>query len=307
MAFRKKLIHVSLSILKPFTKIVSMKIKRKIYSRLGKILAKPYRNNVYYKSANFNNFKAEWIFPNDVLYGGIILYLHGGGFIAGGIDYAKGYGTVLAARNKIKVLSIAYRVAPENPFPSALEDAFEAYNFLLSEGFNNEKIIIFGESAGGGLAYSLTKKLKDENITLPGGIIALSPWTDLTITAKSYKLNKRKDPSMLESVLLNYTKLYTDSENIKNPLVSPKNIDFTGFPRSLIFVGGNEILLDDSIIIHENLLKYECYNELIIAPKMWHVYLLYNLKEFEKDNEKIYQFIAEVECGTEKFKMDEAG
>ncbi|MDD3121640.1 MAG: alpha/beta hydrolase [Bacilli bacterium] len=306
MSFKSKLIHISLKIIRPFTKIIPIKYKRKAHSTLGKILSKPYKFNVYYKKEYFNNFQAEWIFPLNGINNGVILYLHGGGFIAGNMEYARGYGTVLASNNRIKVLAISYRLAPEFPFPSALEDAFEAYKYLLSEGFSNEKIILCGESAGGGLAFSLCKKLKDENIGLPGGIITISPWTDLSITAESYKINKHKDPSMLKSLLLRYSKLYTNPENIENPLVSSKNINFTNFPRTLIFVGGDEILLDDSIVIHDNLIKYNCESELIIKPKMWHVYLFYNLKENKSDNEKIYQFILEVESGTEKIKVDEA-
>lgn len=305
MAFQRKLIRLSLSIIKPFTKIVSLKTKRIVHSMIGKTLAKPYKKTVYYKAIINKAFQAEWIFPNNTLYEGVILYLHGGGFVAGDIKYAKGYGTMLASKNKIKVLAVAYKLAPEFPFPNALEDAVNAYKYLLGEGFDNQKIIVCGESSGGGLSFSLCDKLIKENIALPGGIIALSPWTDLTMTAKSYIINKKSDPSMLESVLLKYTKLYTNIENIDNPLVSPKNTNFTGFPKSLIFVGGDEILLDDSITIHENLIKHNCLSELIITPKMWHVYLLYGLKENEKDNKKIYQFISEVQYGTEKLKMDE--
>lgn len=306
MTIPTRLFRFLLSLVKPFTKFLSIKTKRKSHTKLGKVLAKPYKKNVYYKEIQFDKFNAIWIIPKDlILKEGVILHLHGGGYICGDLTYAKGYGTVLASKNRIKTLSIEYRLSPENPFPAALEDALDAYIFLLTEGYSSEKIILCGESAGGGLIYSLCVKLKEIGLALPGGLISISPWTDLTMTSNSYIINKSKDPSILGSILKDYTKLYAKDESLKNPLISPLFANFTGFPKSIIFVGEYEILLDDSIKLHENLLKANCETVLSIGRKMWHVYLLYNLKENKADNEKISNFILEVQCGKEKLKMDE--
>lgn len=169
------------------------------------------------------------------------------------MNYAKGFGTILACQNKIPVCCVAYRLAPENAFPAALTDALNAYRFLILEGYSPENIILCGESAGGGLAYALALKLKEEKLEMPCGIIAVSPWSDLTLSGVSYDKNLENDPSMTKKRLKFYADCYTDQPEL--PLVSPLFGDLANLPPSLIFAGGDEILLSDSEELHERLVS----------------------------------------------------
>ncbi|MDD4699263.1 MAG: alpha/beta hydrolase [Oscillospiraceae bacterium] len=291
MAISTKFVRMQLEILKPFLAGFSIKTERMGTATIGNLMAGTHKRMVNYLPTAFENFTAEFIVPKSLKRSGVILYLHGGGYVTGDINYAKGFGTIIAAKNNIKVFCIAYRLAPEDRFPAALEDAFSAYKYLLDSGYRNDEIILCGESAGGGLIYSLCLKIKELNLPLPCGIIAISPWTDLTSSGKSYDYNINNDPSITKERLNFFASSYTDDFN--NPLVSPLFGELKGMPPSLIFVGGDEIMLDDSIELHNKLLKSGSKSELIITPKMWHGYMLYGIKETKKDHEKMAEFITE--------------
>src|SRR5699024_7902237 len=154
------------------------------------------KSSVSFEKRSFDNFDVEWVIPESDSNSGVIMYLHGGGYTCGGLEYAKGFGSKLAASYGMKVLCCAYRLAPENKFPCPVEDAREAYNYLIANGFSPKRIILSGESAGGGLCYSLCIKLNSLGIEQPAGIIAISPWTDLTSSGQSYEENASVDPSM---------------------------------------------------------------------------------------------------------------
>ncbi|MBR6006499.1 MAG: alpha/beta hydrolase fold domain-containing protein, partial [Clostridia bacterium] len=208
---------------------------------------------------------------------------------------------VLASECGIRVLCPAYRLAPEHPYPAALDDAIEAYRYLLSSGYLPGQIVLAGESAGGGLCYCLMLRLRELRIPLPAGVVAISPWTDLTQSGESYIYNKEADPSILKSTLDHYADCYTgalsgieaDRVDPKEPTVSPLYGKLNGFPPSLIFVGGDEVLLEDSKALHEKLLSSGCRSELIIADHMWHAYVLYGLREHQEDYRKIDRFLSD--------------
>ena len=213
--------------------------------------------------------------------------MHGGGYVCGDLDYATGFGSMLATQCGVKVFCVAYRLAPENPYPAALDDSLEAYKYLCDKGYTN--ITVCGESAGGGLCYALNLKLKELNMPLPCGIIAISPWTDLTMSSDSYIKNRENDPSMVMEKLVFFASKYTDDKT--NPYVSPIFADLSNLPPSLIFVGGDEMLLGDATTIHDKLCASGCISELVIAKERWHVYLLYGLEEDADDFTKINQFL----------------
>ena len=146
------------------------------------------------------------------------------------------------------VLSIDYRVAPENPFPAALEDAITAFDWLREvKGFTEDEIYLGGDSAGGGLCMALCHYLKDHGRKMPRGIVAMSPWTDMTASGPSYDDNYEKDPlfgKTRDSLI--YSTDYRQDHDPKNPYLSPLFGDFTGFPPMLIQVGTYEMLLSDS-------------------------------------------------------------
>lgn len=267
-------------------------VQRAMQDKIGGFMAHEYIDEVEYKPVECDEIQAEYVIPKKLNYKGVILYLHGGGYVSGDLQYAKGFGTILSAQNGIKVCCLAYRLAPENPFPCALDDAVCAYNKLIEDGFAPSEIILCGESSGGGLIYALALKLKELNIKLPCGIIAISPWTDLTMSGTSYEDNKNIDPSMTKKRLECYAHCYSDDTS--SPFVSPIMADFTGFPPSMIFVGGDEVMLSDSVGLHKKLCDAGCSSELHIAPDMWHIYLLYGTKQAKEDITKISEFIGEL-------------
>ena len=295
MAISSKLLRMQLAFFKPFVNGCTIETARIGQAKLGELMANSHKNKVLYSPQIFHNFLGEWIAPKTQKNDGVILYLHGGGYVAGDIDYAKGFGTTLAAKNGIKVFCAAYRLAPEHRYPAALEDALTAYGYLLESGYESRQIFLCGESAGGGLIYALTLKLKEEGRELPAGIIAISPWTDLTASGASYEKNREADPSMTRERLAYYAKLYAD--DYLDPYVSPLFGELTHMPPSLIFVGGDEIMLDDAVFMHERLLKAGSQSELVVTPGMWHGYILYGVSEAKKDHEKISTFLKEATYG----------
>lgn len=289
MSISPKMLRTQLLIIKPLLASCSLKITRKGQDKIGELMESRYKDQVIIKTHDFEQFKGAWIVPKDERRKGVILYLHGGGYTCGGLEYAKGFGTTLATEMGTRVFCVAYRLAPENPYPAALEDALEGYNYLLEKGYSPDNIAFCGESAGGGLCYSLCLKLRELGKRLPCSIVALSPWTDLTQSGKSFETNKDVDPTMTKGTLDFYADSYTDDK--KNPLVSPIFADLSKMPPSLIFVGGDEIMLDDARELHKKLLSKKIKSKLIITPKRWHGYLLYGLQEDKKDYDTISKFL----------------
>ena len=292
MAQSSKFIRSQLALLRPIFLGVSLETARKGQDKMGELLRYTRRREVTLDFKNFSNFKAAWVTPNDQTRDGVILYLHGGGYTCGSLDYSLGFGSVLASECGMKVFCIAYRTAPENPYPAALEDALEAYNYLLSEGVRHDRIVLCGESAGGGLVYSLCLKLKEKNIPCPSGVIGISPWTDLTASSPSYEENKSKDPSMTRERLSFFADCYTSDR--ENPLVSPLFADLGGLPPSLIFAGGDEIMLGDSTEMHRRLCEAGVDSTIRIKEGMWHGYVLFCLKENRDDFSHINAFLKKI-------------
>lgn len=295
MALSSKLIRMQLEFFKPFVNGCSIETARMGQAGLGNLMVNTHKSKVLYSTELFREFVCEWVVPKTQKYSSVILYLHGGGYVAGDINYAKGFGTILAAKNGIRVLCAAYRLAPEYKYPAALDDAMTAYMYLLDNGYSGDQIILCGESAGGGLIYALTLRLKAEGKPLPAGIIAISPWTDLSLSGASYDKNIDCDPSMMKTRLKYYAELYTD--DFMNPYVSPIFGDLNNMPPSLIFAGGDEILLDDAVGMHEKLTECGNQSELIVSPGMWHVYILYGVREANGDHKKITEFIKGLASG----------
>ncbi len=225
---------------------------------------------------------------------GAILYLHGGGYCCGDLTYACGYGSVLSADGSAHTLCPAYRLAPENPFPAALEDALDAYRFLLDR-CSAQRIALVGESAGGGLIYALCLQCKALGLPLPGALIPISPWVDLTQSGPSYAENREADPSMTKERLDRFAAAYVpDPADRMQPLVSPLYGDLSGLPESRIYVGGDEIMQSDAVRLHEALTGAGSPSRLTVAEGLWHGYVLYDLKERRADREAIAACLREV-------------
>ena len=293
MELHAKRVRAQLNLFKPVMTSCSLEASRKGQDKLGELMTALHRSEIMTKNHDFQHFQGAWIMPQDQRRGGVVLYLHGGGYTCGSLEYAKGFSSVLAAECGVRVFCAAYRLAPEHRYPAAVEDALEAYQYLLKKGYAGHQILLCGESAGGGLIYALCLKLKELGLPLPCGLIGISPWTDLTGSGKSYEENREVDPSMSPELLQFYAKCYTDDP--ADPLCSPLFGDVTGFPPSLLFVGGDEVMLDDTRMLHEKLMKSGCRSKLIVAPERWHAYVLYCLSEnMPQDFETINRFMDKV-------------
>ena len=293
MELHAKRVRAQLNLFKPVMTSCSLEASRKGQDKLGELMTALHRSEIMTKNHDFQHFQGAWIMPQDQRRGGVVLYLHGGGYTCGSLEYAKGFSSVLAAECGVRVFCAAYRLAPEHRYPAAVEDALEAYQYLLKKGYAGHQILLCGESAGGGLIYALCLKLKELGLPLPCGLIGISPWTDLTGSGKSYEENREVDPSMSPELLQFYAKCYTDDP--ADPLCSPLFGDLTGFPPSRLFLGGDEVMLDDTRMLHQKLVKSGCRSKLIVAPERWHAYVLYCLSEnMPQDFETINRFMDKV-------------
>ena len=292
MELSAKLVRSQLNFFKPFVAGCSLEVTRKGQDKLGELMSALHKREVLIRDHDFERFQGAWVMPKDERRSGVVLYLHGGGYTCGSLDYAKGFAATLASECGVRVFCAAYRLAPENPYPAAVEDALTAFDYLLKKGYAPHQILLCGESAGGGLIYALSLKLKQLGRELPCGLIGISPWVDLTGSGASYETNRDNDPSLTQELLDFYAKCYT--QNPTDPLCSPVRGDLTGLPPSLRFAGGDEILLDDARTLHDRLKAAGCRSKLFIAPGRWHAYVLYCLQEnMEQDMEEINRFLTQ--------------
>lgn len=289
MPLSAKTIRAQLGRVMPLLGGVSLETLRKGQNAVGALMEVMNRRGVLVKDHPFRRFSGAWIIPKDERRQGVILYLHGGGFTCGDLEYAKGFSTTLAVQCGVRVFCVGYRLAPENPYPAALEDALEGYQYLLSKGYSPERIALCGESAGAGLCYSLCMKLKELSLPLPGSITAISPWVDLTQSGESYEKNRERDPSMRMEMLDFFASCYT--ENKEDPMVSPLFGDLSEMPPSLIFAGGDEILLSDAQELALKLTLSGSQAKLVVKPERWHAYVLYGLEEDREEFERINRFL----------------
>ncbi|MBN1471245.1 MAG: alpha/beta hydrolase [Syntrophaceae bacterium] len=184
-----------------------------------------------------------------------ILYLHGGAYSMCSPQTHIGVTGLLSDLSQIRVLSVDYRLAPENPYPAALEDAVAAYRWLLKQGVPPDSIVIGGDSAGGGLTFATLLKLKENGDPLPVAAFAMSPWVDLAHTGETMHTKAGEDPMFTESGIDYMAKLYANGADLRLPLISPLYADLRALPPTLIHVGTSEMLLSDSLRMAEALKK----------------------------------------------------
>lgn len=225
----------------------------------------------------------------------VILQLHGGGYM-GAVRNA--YYVFAGLYNEVShgcnVLTPDYRVAPEHPYPAALEDAVASYQWLLDKGYYGEQIIVAGDSAGGGLAMALCMYLKDYHMPMPGGVVAMSPWTDLTASGESYETNYERDPlfgNTKDSLI--YVNDYAGDHDKMDCYISPLFGDFRGFPPMLIQVGSLEMLLSDSVSVAAKAREQGIRVRLSIYEGMFHVFQMayLNIPESKKAWAEVGKFI----------------
>ncbi|MCM1123992.1 MAG: alpha/beta hydrolase [Eubacterium sp.] len=238
---------------------------------------------------------AEWNYVNRAhMKKYVILYCHGGGYSTGSSLYARTLTNKLAMSTSMDVLSFDYRLAPEHPYPAATKDAMRVWNFLMLLGYGARDIILAGDSAGGNLALSLTLKLKEEGRLLPRGLVLMSPWTDLTSSGKSHETKAQIDPVLDAEYLAEMIHNYAPDQNLEDPYISPLFGDFDGFPPTYIQVGENEVLLDDSVMIYQKLLKANVSVKLDKFEGMWHVFQMSPFKTAYDAMDKNAEFIYDI-------------
>jgi len=286
------LVRAQIALLKPVIERMNLKSLRKLQDALGKLGTKALVANVCYIDEFFEEFEAAWARPTEPVPGKAILYLHGGAYTAGTLSYAKGFGGMLAEQTRREVLCVGYRLAPEYPHPAALEDALEAYRRML-ERFCPEDIAFVGESAGGGLCYCLCLKLKELGLPLPGRIVAVSPWTDLTMDERRYPDEGESADPVLSVEGLRYSAQLYAGERVGEPTASPLYGDLGGMPPSLILAGAEELLLGDSVEMAERLRAQGSACELHVEEGMWHAYVLYGIPEAKAALQRIRDFAAQ--------------
>ncbi|HET9690874.1 MAG TPA: alpha/beta hydrolase [Acidimicrobiales bacterium] len=177
---------------------------------------------------------------------GTVLYLHGGGYYQGSVTTHRRLLTAICTAATTDGLNVGYRLAPEAPFPAAVDDALAAYRWLLASGRDPRRVVVAGDSAGGGLALALLLAIREAGDPLPAGAYLLSPWTDLAMTGASLEGRRAVDPMIDPDEMGTVVAWYVPDGDVRNPLVSPLFADLAGLPPLLVQVGAAEVLYDDS-------------------------------------------------------------
>lgn len=247
------------------------------------------------KDVLIGDMEGEWISVNRAhMKKYVILYCHGGGYSTGSSLYARTLTTKLAESTSMDVLCFDYRLAPENPYPAACEDAMKAWDYLMLLGYGARDVIVAGDSAGGNLALSLVLKLKEQERLLPRGLVLLSPWSDLTSSGKTHVTRAEVDPVLNKEYLERMIHNYVKDEALDNPLISPLFGDFTGFPPVYIQVGDNEILLSDATRLHKKMIQANVSAKIDVFKGMWHVFQMSPFKNAYDAMEKAAEFIFDI-------------
>lgn len=215
---------------------------------------------------------AEWVTTPNAAPDRVLLYLHGGSYNAGSPSTHRALVARLARAIGARGLTLDYRLAPEYLFPAAVEDATEAYRWLLASGILPEHIVVAGDSAGGGLALALALALRDAGDPMPAGVACISPWTDLAGTGESVVTRANADPMLSASGIVPEARRYLGKADPRTPLASPLYADLRGLPPLLLQVGDAEILLDDSTRLAERARAAGVEVRLVVWPEMWHVW-----------------------------------
>jgi monoterpene epsilon-lactone hydrolase len=203
-----------------------------------------------------------------------LLYLHGGGYTLGSPKSHRAMVRQMCKYAGVQALVVDYRLAPENPFPAAIEDAEAAYDFLVAKGVAPENMLLAGDSAGGGLSLALMLTLKEKGKAQPKAVALLSPWTDLTASGASLVERADRDPMIDATRILEVIDFYRGDEPATNPRISPLFADLSGLPPMLVQVGTEEVLFDDSTRLVDNAKAAGVSTELEVWQGMAHVHQL---------------------------------
>lgn len=243
---------------------------RKAYDALGDQF--PTASDVSREKVSANGVSAEWSSTPNAVRDRVILYVHGGGYVIGSVASHRHLVTELGRAARTRTLSLDYRLAPEHPFPAAVDDALAAYRFLLAQGMEPGNIAIAGDSAGGGLTVATLLAIRDAGLEQPACGFCISPWVDMEATGNSMTTQAAVDPMVQKDGLLGMAAAYLNGANPRTPLAAPIHADFRGIAPLLIQVGAAETLLDDSTRLASVAGAADVEVNLQIWPEMIHVW-----------------------------------
>lgn len=257
---------------------------------LGRLLTPPI--GFTWEPFEVEGIPAAWVRPEGAHdRSKMILYCHGGGYTSGTLGYARMLAVRMAKATGYEVLAFQYRLAPEHPYPEALEDARLIWEYLMLLGWGAREIILTGDSAGGNLALELALDLRDTQRMLPWRMVLFSPWTDLTASGESYTECRERDPLLTREYIEAVRDAFAPGADWSLPEYSPLFADLRGLPPTLIQVGGREILRDDSTRLYQKLQEAGVPAVLQSWPEMWHVFQMFPLKTAEDAMEQAAQFL----------------
>ena len=253
----------------------------------------PVAADVKCEPLNAGGVKAEWVTAPGADPGRAVLYLHGGGYVIGSINTHRDLASRISRAAKARVLLIDYRLAPEHPFPAAVEDSVAAYRSMLASGLKASRIAVAGDSAGGGLTVATLVAIRDARLASPGAGVCLSPWTDLEGLGDSMKTKAPVDPMVQKDALVEMARHYLAGKDPRTPLAAPLYADLAGLPPLLIQVGTAETLLDDSTRLAERARKAGVKVALEPWENMIHVFQVFApmLEEAQQAIDKIGEFV----------------
>jgi acetyl esterase/lipase len=246
---------------------------RAFYEQLGQQFPVP--DGVAVEATDAGGVKAEWVRAPAARNDAVLLYVHGGGYVIGSPASHRHQVAAISQAAGIAALSLDYRLGPEHPFPAAVDDAVSAYQSLLASDIAPHRIVVAGDSAGGGLTVATLLALRERGLPQAAAGVCISPWVDLTMTAESYTTKADVDPIVTRDGVIGMAQAYLQGQDARTPLASPLFADLTGLPPLLIQVGTDEVLLDDSIKLEANAkaagvdVTLEVWDEMI---HVWHFF-----------------------------------
>ena len=236
---------------------------------------------------------SEWVSAPGAEPGRVVMYLHGGGYTLCSINTHREMIARIARASAARALAVEYRLAPEHPFPAAIEDATAAYRWLIAQGTDPACLVIAGDSAGGGLTVATLLALRDAGDPLPAAAVCISPWTDMEGSGDSMRTKADEDPMVQPELLPPMAAAYLGGAEPRNPLASPIYADLRGLPPLLIQVGRAEVLLDDSTRLAERATGAGVEAELEVWDGMFHVWHTFAiiLPEAQQAIDRIGEFV----------------
>jgi epsilon-lactone hydrolase len=252
----------------------------------------PVAEEVEISSAHSGAWSGEWLKPARSDGNRLLIYYHGGGFLFGSPRSHRAITTQLAQLTAAPVLSIDYRLAPEHPAPAAHDDCFDAYRWALEQGFDASAISLAGDSAGGNLALSTAIRARDQGLPLPGCVVMMSPALDLAGDGESHT-SLQNAPLLTKELIDLFNRAYVGEGDLRSSLVTPFYSDMSGLPPTLIHVGSNELLVDDSLTVAERIEQAGSPVELKVWQEMVHCWQLYGpmLEESMQSLEGVARFV----------------